>query len=422
MLALMTSSWNGLATAVGRGGRRLLDAGERASVTWPQQWLDSNALSGLGLLRRHWPLARLGPVTVVTRRQDVLEVLSDADRFGTPYGAHLPGPFVLGLTGTQYARHRAALLRAIRPEDLDGVRELVAGSARRRVEARRGGRCLDAGTDLVHPVHTDLLTSYLGVTDPGGDRMQDWGRALFQDIFLNPRDQGAVHDRAVRAAQEMRGWVDGLIAGRHAAAERPDDVLGRLLADRDTHDDALTDAEVRDNLMGLAIGWLWHGAKAGLLAVDQLLGDPEALVQARAAARSGDEPRLRKVLWEVLRFRPVQVGVLRTCSRDTTVASGTPRETRLSARTPLLVGTHSAMWDETAVPDPGLFDATRADQQYLLFGHGMHQCLGEQIMRVQLPAMLAPLLEDEGLRRAGGASGRLRWSDGSPDGLRVLLG
>jgi hypothetical protein len=42
-------------------------------------------------------------------------------------------------------------------------------------------------------------------------------------------------------------------------------------------------------------------------------------------------------------------------------------------------------------------------------------------MRVQLPAMLAPLLRVDGLRRAAGPQGRLRWHRTSPDGLRVVL-
>jgi cytochrome P450 len=127
------------------------------------------------------------------------------------------------------------------------------------------------------------------------------------------------------------------------------------------------------------------------------------------------------VLWEVLRFRPVQAGLYRTCIRDTTIAPGTARERRVRAGTPVFVGTHSAMWDETAIPNPAVFDHTRSDDQYLIFGDGLHRCFGERIERVQLPAMLAPLLRAGRLRRAPGSDGKLRWQGPSPDGFRVEL-
>jgi hypothetical protein len=43
-------------------------------------------------------------------------------------------------------------------------------------------------------------------------------------------------------------------------------------------------------------------------------------------------------------------------------------------------------------------------------------------MGVQLPALLAPLLRDDGLRRAPGRAGRTRWEGLFPGRLEVELG
>jgi cytochrome P450 len=107
------------------------------------------------------------------------------------------------------------------------------------------------------------------------------------------------------------------------------------------------------------------------------------------------------------------------CPAETTVAPRTSRATTIPAGSSVLVATHAAMWDRTAVPDPSRFDATRASGQYLIFGHGEHRCLGEGIMREQLPAMLAPLLALDGLDRAEGSNGRLSWVGPAPDDLLV---
>jgi cytochrome P450 len=93
----------------------------------------------------------------------------------------------------------------------------------------------------------------------------------------------------------------------------------------------------------------------------------------------------------------------------------------VAAGTTVIVGTHSAMWDEDAVPQPNRFDPRRAGSTYLIFGSGVHRCAGEHIMSAQLPSMLAPLLALSGLRRQAGSAGRLHWTGPRPDGLVVTV-
>jgi cytochrome P450 len=392
------------------------------AVVWLQNAFEAHAEDLLGTVRRRWPIPRLLGTVAVTRRDDVLAVLADSAHFALPYAERLPGRFVLGLSGAALERDQAELRAVIRAGDLAFLRELAEEEAERRIAAAAATGTLDVGGDLVRPVLDAVVGGYLGLPAPDPATQVRWSRDLFQEIFLNASGLVTVRRRARRAAREMGAHLDRLIAARHASADGTDDVLGRLLdRQRVAPDTALSDPEIRSSLMGLAIGWLWHGAKAPLIAVDELLDRPDALARAAASARAGDLEGLRRVLWEVLRFRPVQAGLYRVCVRDTTLAAGTARERRVRAGTTVFVGTHSAMWDETAIPDPATFDPTRADDQYLIFGDGLHRCLGERAMRVQLPAMLAPLLRAGELRRADGAAGRLRLRGPSPDGFRVTL-
>lgn len=391
---------------------------------WVQRQIDEHAEDIFGRLRRYRPVLSipLARTVVVSRREDVLAVLADPDTFAPPFGPRLPGRFLLGVDGAAHARDTAELRAVVRADDLEFLKGLAEHEAARRVHAALPGGTLDVGTDLVQPVHDAVVGRYLGAPGPDPATQLRWARDLFQYIFQTKGQLPTVTRRARRATAEMGAHVDGLIAARHRAPGDHDDVLGRLLErQRVAPETALTDDEIRGYLMGLAIGWLWHGAKAPIIAVDELLDRPAALAQARRAAQAGDLEAVRRVLWEALRFRPVQFGVPRVCRRDTTLAPGTGRARLIRAGTGVLVGTHSAMWDEAAIPDPERFDASRPDAQYLIFGDGLHGCFGEQIMRVQLPAMLAPLLRVDGLRRAAGPQGRLRWHRTSPDGLRVVL-
>jgi cytochrome P450 len=301
----------------------------------------------------------------------------------------------------------------MRPDDLPPLGLQVENAATDLIRLAAPTGRLEVGAELVRPVLGLMVSSYLGLSELDRPAQQGWGRDLYQDLFLNPAGVSSLRRRAARAQNAFDAHLTALID------RGPDgtDVLDRLLA----QDPRLDDAELRANLLGIAIGWLWHAPKAAMLALDGLLDRPYAFAAARRAAHDRDHEALRRLLWEVLRFRAVQTGVARMTTREVTLAAGTARARTIPARTVVFAGLHSAMWDETAIPEPGSFDPSRPTGQYLIFGHGMHRCFGEAATAVQLPALLAPLLRQPGLRRAPGRAGRLRWSGAFPMTLQLRL-
>jgi cytochrome P450 len=378
-------------------------------VTLPQRLFDHNGVSRLDIVRHThqvWPLIR--PYRPIARRADVIGALTDSATFVTCYPEDLIGDFVARFDGDRHTKLRVGIASAL--GDLQAAEDLASRTARERVACRVAAGSLDVGTDLVYPVMIRMVEEYVGLSGQRSDVLLAWGRDLFQGIFLNAYGMPFVHEAARIAKDQMSAHVDELIEEVNPASAT---VLAKLAYGKEKF--AMT--EVRDNIIGLAIGWLWHGARAAIIAVDELLKRPTEMAVARRAAQQGDSDTLQRVLWEILRFRPVQVGLVRECARDTDLSDGT----RVRRHAKVLLGTHSAMWDEEVIPDPSSFDCSRAPGQYLIFGRGPHECPGASMMRRQLPAMLAPLLRQHWLRRAGGRDGRLRWVGPSPDGFRVLL-
>jgi cytochrome P450 len=402
----------------------LADEVRRRVAAGVARLLSRNRVARLGLVRRHRPLWSVGrSLVVVTRREDVDEVLDHTEAFAFPYAHHLPGAFLLGSGPDEHRRQRVELDAVLRCGDADRLRRMAADAAEVRVEsARRTGRMEVVG-ELVQPVFDVVLDDYVGIPGPDPATRLQWGRDLFEHIFLNRGELRSVAQRAEVAWRQMEAHLAALIEEVRETPDGPDTLLRRLV-ERQASDPetALDDAEIRGNVIGMAIGWLWHGARAAVLAVDELLAHPRALELAQEAARDGDLEELRRLLWEVYRFRPVQPRVSRRCTAETTLAAGTPRARRVPSGATVFAGSHSAMWDETAVPDPRDFDATRAEGQYRVFGGGPHRCPGEHVMGVQLPALLAPLLRSDGLRRAPGLAGRVRWASLFPVRLEVEFG
>jgi cytochrome P450 len=363
---------------------------------------------------------------VVALAADVREVLADHHSFTValyePKMAAITGPFILGLDDTALYRHdHAALRAAIRESDLPGVSETVLAAARKRVAAADGGQ-IDVVAGLADPAIDEVIANYFGTPGPDTCTQLRWARNLFQEIFINVGNRSGVRNRALADAAEMRPHLDALIAARKRAMESgasvPDDVLTRLLT---SQPGGLHDIAIRHNLIGLIVGWIPTVSKAFALAIEELLHRPAQLESAQKAAHEGDRELVGAHVFEALRFRPQNWALLRKCAADRVVAAGTDREARLRAGATVVAGTESAMFDPQAVTAPREFRLDRAPGEYLHFGHGLHTCFGQDINRVQLPALATALLERSRIQRAPGRLGKLRWQGPYPCGLRVSL-
>jgi cytochrome P450 len=393
------------------------------------RYVDRHSAAAFAHLRKHRPIVSTHAFALVTLADDVREVLGDHTSFTValylPKMEAITGPFILGLDDTPLYRHdHGALRAAIRADDLPRIDALVTASARERVAAAQEGR-IDVVSGLVDPVVDHAIDDYFGTPGPNTATQLRWARSLFEEIFINGSNLAAIHDRAMADAAEMRPYLDGLIAARRVAIESgsdvPDDVLTRLLRGAGG-DDRLDDLAIRHNFIGLIAGWIPTVSKAFALAIEELLSRPSELAAAQAAAREGDRDLVAAYVFEAMRFRPQNWGLLRKCAADRTIASGTEREATIRAGATVVTATESAMHDETSVAAPEEFRVDRPWSDYMHFGHGLHTCFGEAINRVQLPALAAALLEGPALGRAPGPEGELRWDGVYPSGLTVTLG
>ena len=286
------------------------------------------------------------------------------------------------------------------------------------------GQEIDVVRGLAEPVTEDLIASCLGVRSPEPGTLARWSRTIFQDIFLNAFDNPAVHRTAMGDAADMRTYIDDVVAARKASLqsgqEVPDDVLTRLLRAQ-PDPGGLHDIAIRHNLIGVISGWLPTVSKAFAVSLEELLRRPPTLLAARVAARDGDQQLLGGYLIEALRFRPQTWALLRETNADQVLGLEGGGEVTIRRGSKVIVGTQSAMFDERAVPEPATFVPTRARADYLHFGHGMHACFGEHVVRTQLPAMATALLEGTGASRVPGRPGRLAWEGAYPARLTVRV-
>ncbi|MEU8695577.1 cytochrome P450 [Streptomyces sp. NPDC048665] len=151
----------------------------------------------------------------------------------------------------------------------------------------------------------------------------------------------------------------------------------------------------REELVGLAELLLAAGhettANMVSLGVLTLLSHPEQL----AALRSGETSRT-VVVEELLRYLSVSNWILRVAAEDIEVAGRTIR-----AGEGVIFMTALINRDGGFFPQPEGLDWDRSARHHLAFGFGAHQCLGQNLARMELEIALGSLFERlPGLRLA----------------------
>ncbi|WP_438023972.1 cytochrome P450 [Sorangium sp. So ce233] len=381
------------------------------------------------LLRSVKPIFVISKTALVTRYDDVLEVLQNGEGFSVVpiYAAKMEatsGAFILGMDDTpQYRRESTILQKAVRRGDLAIIRGLVTRFADEAIGQALPKGEIDAVASLSHPVPARVVATFFGVPGPDEATLMRWLRTIFHEIFLNLTNDPEVTAQAAVSSREMRVYLEGLIAERKAEiaagkTER-DDFLTRLIkmqGDPETH---LDDDGVRRNIGGVILGAVDTISAAIAQALDQLLDRPDQLNDAHEAALADNDALVKAHAFEALRFNPQTPLVIRRSTRQVTLAMGTPRETTIPAGVDVYAATLSAMFDPDKLSNPSEYRVDRQADDYLHFSFGIHTCFGQHISGVEVPEVLKSLLRQKHLRRALGPEGKLRYGGPFPKSLVV---
>ncbi len=385
-------------------------------------WFLAHADPILAVLRWVRPTAVFGGQALVTRYDDVQEVLTQDWVFRVPYAQKMlkvtaGKNFFLGMENTpDYTRDVSNMRLAVRRDDIPGRVVPFVERCSDQIVAGAPGE-IDLVPTLSRVVPTRLLGDYFGT--PGWDEVgfADAASVMFQYLFYP--DDPAVEQQALAAAAKTREYLDHLIAERKRSRGRRDDVIERCLTMQDSGLPGMSDLDIRNNLIGLIIGAIPTTSRSSALVLDYLLDRPELLAEVQKAARADDDDTLVQFVQESLRFNPFALGIQRICAEDYVVARGNLRATRIPKGTVVLAVTQSAMKDWRRVRKPNEFRLDRPAYTYMHFGFGLHTCFGHYINLAQIPRIVKAVLKLPGLRRAPGEAGKMESAGPFPIHLRL---
>jgi cytochrome P450 len=222
-------------------------------------------------------------------------------------------------------------------------------------------------------------------------------KPLWQLIEL--RNLGRLEARG--ALRRLLDVVDrelyAMIRTRRAGGGREgaNDVLSLLLAVRDEDGQALSDEELRDELLTLVLAG--HETTANSLAwtFERLLRTPDAYARLRENVRSGGaeaDAYIEATIHEGMRVRPVIPMVVRMAKRQWRLG-----EYVLPADTPVAVSIVALHHREDVYPHPHAFKPERflgrkpGTYTWLPFGGGIRRCLGATLAMAEQRVVLGAI-------------------------------
>jgi len=360
---------------------------------------------------------------VVMRHADVVAVLSDNERFETPFGREMRqlcsgDDFILGVGDPEHAVQLSAIKAAMPPTDLPRLARLCEHQAATLISAAPGR--IDVIGDLFRRVAIEVFATYFGVPVADPEAFGDWTMALNNLLFADPTGGPPARAQALAAAARVRLILDSAIAAARIAPDSKT-IIGRLVR---LTNPALTDGQIRAIVLGLATGFVPTITLASSNILSLLMRRPKWMAAAQAAASLQDRGPLKAILLEAARLNPaLQPGQWRYTLADARIG---PKDGLLSRRVRLgdviIVATKYALRDPRRFPDPMQMKPGRNPPPDIMFGTGMHWCLGTFVALTEMTEVFRLLLQQPNLRRAAGPAGALSTVGPYPRHLELEFG
>jgi len=369
------------------------------------------------------------PLVLFTRPEHAKEIFAgDPEIFHAGKGNAVLGPMMgehslLLQDSSAHKRARALLMPAFNGKALHSYEALVTTLAKEEIGRWQPGvefRALDRMNALTLEV---ILRVVFGVTDES--TLRELRPRLQKTVNISPvillgwafpqlRRIGP-WKRTVENARELDQLMYAEIRARRNAPDLADrtDVLSRLIQVGDDEHDALTDEELRDQLVTLLLAGHETTATALAWALYELGRDPELL----ARAQQGDDALLEAILKESMRLHPVIPMVVRTLMKPATIAGREfPAGTTVG---PSILIAHSREdnHDHPTEFRPDRFLGTNPPTNtWIPFGGGVRRCIGAGFSLMEGVAVLREVLASYSLETAGDDVPKVRNITSVPSG------
>ncbi len=340
--------------------------------------------------RRDRPVRRVGGpdsnMWFVTRRDDIEQVLRDAERYSSSVNALTMGPVmgtvIVAMDGAEHRRYRNLVAHAFRPSALARWdAELIAPTIHAVIDGFAAAGRAELVAELTSRYPVQVIAGVMGVPVEDHALFHSWS----EDINLGPENYAV----SIAASEAMRAYLTPIVEDRKA---RPRSDLISDIVTAEIDGERLSD----EHIYGFLRLLLPAGAETTYRAMGNclwaLLSHPDVLERVRA-----DHSMIPGVIEETLRWETSVTMVNRENVVDVDIDG-----VAVPQGASVVCALGSANRDERHYAHGQDWDIDRLETGHLAFGTGRHQCLGMHLARLELRVGLSAVLD---------RLPRLRWDE-----------
>ncbi|GLY85437.1 cytochrome P450 [Actinoallomurus iriomotensis] len=298
------------------------------------------------------------------RRKDNFPIV-DSDRAIRERFRSQP-PSMIGMDGAEHAAARRAVVGEFTVRRLAALRPRIQQIVDRFIDdmLATDERPVDLVKALSLPVPSLVICELLGVPYTDHDFFQARTAAMIRRTTAPEERQ--------RAVDELRAYLAELIT--HKESHLGDDLYSRQI-DKQREEGTLDHAALVSMAFLLLLAGHETTANMISLGVLGLLNRPDQLAVIKA-----DPDKTPMAVEELLRyFSIVEMVTSRVATEDVEIGGVT-----IKADEGVVISGLSANWDPAIFDDPADLDVERGARHHISFGYGPHQCLGQNLARIEL--------------------------------------
>jgi cytochrome P450 family 135 len=340
--------------------------------------------------------------TIFTAPPDVAPSATGA----TPIAPIMGPNSVLTLTGPAHLRQRRLLLPPFHGERMREYEQVIVAATKRDMASWALNEPMRL-SERTRAITLDvILRAVFGVEGKDMEAMRRAISGLLAPMGMprmvllalrnstEKRPDGAIG----RALDDLDTVIYDELSRRRAQSdlEQRSDILSLLLLARDEDGQAMTDNELRDELVTLLLAGHETTATAVAWAIERLVRHPDKLARLTAEIDAGDgEEYLQAVVSETLRVRPVVPLVIRVLTEPLRVGGH-----ELPEGTRVVPSIHLTNRNPRVYEMPDEFRPERFLENspetfsWIPFGGGIRRCIGASFATLEMKLMLSTMLSE----------------------------
>jgi cytochrome P450 len=279
----------------------------------------------------------------------------------------------LCLDPPEHTQMRNVLGRPLRADKMRELTPRIEAEAERIVERLVGQGVFDAATELAEHLPLNIVSELVGLGDTGRERMLEWASATF-DV------QGPMNQRTLDAFPKVQEMVGFAMTEAVPGTIDPNGWAAQLYTAAEQGDLPVEKCPV------MMIDYIAPSLDTTIYAISSAIHLFAQNPDQWDAVRS-DPSLIPHAINEALRLESPIQRFTRVATEDFEVDGYT---LPAGSRVVLLYG--SANRDERKYPDPDRFDVRRKPSDHLAFGRGEHVCIGMNLARIEIRALLEALI------------------------------